>query len=165
MRRRRRKRRARRVWFAGSCQRCTNWVNKWKHPVRCVYCLQGSDEGLLPVSSGPITVPQAVPRSALDDTGELSFPQAVPGSALDDTLELSISQELLQKLLARDDLLSPRQHLQMYDSPLHISMDFGKTRGDDGLSHQNSSPRLTLCVLISEQDKLLEAAPSPQFNS
>lgn len=38
-----------------------------------------------------------------------------------------VSQQVVHKLLARDELLSPQQHLKMYDSPLDISMDFGKT--------------------------------------
>lgn len=52
--------------------------------------------------------------------------KAVPGSVLDETPELIISQEVLDKLLARDELQTPQQHLQMYDSPLNIDMDFGK---------------------------------------
>lgn len=40
--------------------------------------------------------------------------------------EFIISQELVLKLLGQDDLLSPEEHLQMFDSPLNISMDFGK---------------------------------------
>lgn len=54
------------------------------------------------------------------------FRQALPGSLLDDTPDLIVSQEVLDKLLARDDLLTPQQHLQMYDSPLNLSTDFGK---------------------------------------
>lgn len=42
-----------------------------------------------------------------------------------------VSQQVVHKLLAREDLQSPAQHLQMYDSPLDVSMDFGKRR----LSH------------------------------
>lgn len=52
--------------------------------------------------------------------------KTLPGSVLDETPELIVSQEVLVKLLARDDLLSPQQHLQMFNSPLNISMDFGK---------------------------------------
>lgn len=52
--------------------------------------------------------------------------KALPGSVLDETPELIISQEILEKLLARDELLSPQQYLQMYNSPLNVSMDFGK---------------------------------------
>ncbi|XP_074520150.1 testis-expressed protein 47 isoform X3 [Halichoeres trimaculatus] len=52
--------------------------------------------------------------------------KAVPGSVLDETPELIISQKLLDKLLVRDELLTPKQYLQLYDSPLHINMDFGQ---------------------------------------
>ncbi|XP_041819249.1 testis-expressed protein 47 [Chelmon rostratus] len=52
--------------------------------------------------------------------------KALPGSLLDDTPDLIVSQEVLDKLLARDDLLTPQQHLQMYDSPLNLSTDFGQ---------------------------------------
>ncbi|XP_070846539.1 testis-expressed protein 47 [Chaetodon trifascialis] len=52
--------------------------------------------------------------------------KALPGSELEETPELIVSQEVLDKLLARDDLQTPRQHLQMYDSPLNVSMDFGQ---------------------------------------
>lgn len=40
--------------------------------------------------------------------------------------EFIISQELVLKLLGQGDLLSPEEHLQMFDSPLNIRMDFGK---------------------------------------
>lgn len=52
--------------------------------------------------------------------------KALPGPVLDETPELIVSQEVLKSLLARDELLTPQQHLQMYNSPLNISMDFGK---------------------------------------
>nr|XP_046232980.1 testis-expressed protein 47 isoform X2 [Scatophagus argus] len=52
--------------------------------------------------------------------------KALPGSVLDETPELIVSQDVLNKLLARDDLLTPQQHLQTYNSPLHVSMDFGQ---------------------------------------
>ncbi|XP_071318210.1 testis-expressed protein 47 isoform X2 [Trachinotus anak] len=66
--------------------------------------------------------------SALQSLGqhlELSK-KAVPGSVLDETPELIVSQEVLENLLARDELQSPQLFLQMYDSPLNISMDFGQ---------------------------------------
>lgn len=56
------------------------------------------------------------------------YSKAVPGSGLDTSPELIVSQEVLNKLLAREELLTPQQHLQMYNSPLDISMDFGKRR-------------------------------------
>lgn len=59
--------------------------------------------------------------------------KTLPGSVLDETPELIVSQEVLVKLLARDDLLSPQQHLQMFDSPLNISMDFGKRHHPEDL--------------------------------
>nr|XP_020460317.1 uncharacterized protein C7orf62 homolog [Monopterus albus]XP_020460318.1 uncharacterized protein C7orf62 homolog [Monopterus albus]XP_020460319.1 uncharacterized protein C7orf62 homolog [Monopterus albus]XP_020460320.1 uncharacterized protein C7orf62 homolog [Monopterus albus]XP_020460321.1 uncharacterized protein C7orf62 homolog [Monopterus albus]XP_020460322.1 uncharacterized protein C7orf62 homolog [Monopterus albus] len=52
--------------------------------------------------------------------------KALPGSVLDETPELIISQAILEELLARDELQSPQQYLQMYSSPLHITMDFGQ---------------------------------------
>ncbi|KAL3051839.1 hypothetical protein OYC64_001963 [Pagothenia borchgrevinki] len=42
------------------------------------------------------------------------------------TPELIASQRVLYKLLAREELLTPQQHLQMYNSPLDIHMDFGQ---------------------------------------
>lgn len=72
------------------------------------------------------------PRSS-SDPGAVS--KAPPGAELDQTAGLMVSQQVVHKLLARDDLLSPQQHLQMYDSPLDISIDFGKRR----LSHQTSN--------------------------
>uniref|UniRef100_UPI0037E977B2 testis-expressed protein 47 n=1 Tax=Semicossyphus pulcher TaxID=241346 RepID=UPI0037E977B2 len=61
----------------------------------------------------------------LGDQMEISK-SAVPGSVLDETKELIVSQKVLEKLLTRDELLTPQQYLQMYDSPLNISMDFGQ---------------------------------------
>ncbi|XP_010768261.1 testis-expressed protein 47 [Notothenia coriiceps] len=52
--------------------------------------------------------------------------KAVPGSVWEETPELIASQRVLYKLLAREELLTPQQHLQMYNSPLHIHMDFGQ---------------------------------------
>ncbi|XP_018544936.1 testis-expressed protein 47 [Lates calcarifer] len=52
--------------------------------------------------------------------------KALPGLVLDETPELVVSQEVIEKLLARDELLSPQLYLQMYNSPLNISMDFGQ---------------------------------------
>ncbi|CAG03003.1 unnamed protein product [Tetraodon nigroviridis] len=40
--------------------------------------------------------------------------------------EFILSQELVLKLLGRDDLLSPEEHLQTFDSPLNIRVDFGQ---------------------------------------
>ncbi|KAK5851228.1 hypothetical protein PBY51_002038 [Eleginops maclovinus] len=52
--------------------------------------------------------------------------KAYPWSVPDETPELIVSQRVLYKLLARDELLTPQQHLQMYNSPLNIRMDFGQ---------------------------------------
>lgn len=52
--------------------------------------------------------------------------KAPPGSVLDETPELIVSQEVLDQLLAREELQSPQQYLQAYNSPVNISMDFGK---------------------------------------
>ncbi|XP_073345683.1 testis-expressed protein 47 [Pagrus major] len=66
--------------------------------------------------------------SALQKLGEQleTSKKALPGSVLDETPELLVPQKVLQKLLARDGLHTPQQHLQMYNSPLHINMDFGQ---------------------------------------
>ncbi|AWP18105.1 Hypothetical protein SMAX5B_020544 [Scophthalmus maximus] len=52
--------------------------------------------------------------------------KALPGLVLDENPELIISHDDLEKLLRRDDLLSPRLYLQMYNSPLNVSMGFGQ---------------------------------------
>ncbi|XP_037611334.1 testis-expressed protein 47 isoform X1 [Sebastes umbrosus] len=54
--------------------------------------------------------------------------KGVPTSVLDKSPELIVPQEVLNKLLTRDELLTPQQYLQMYNSPLNISMDFGRAR-------------------------------------
>ncbi|XP_032357518.1 testis-expressed protein 47 [Etheostoma spectabile] len=70
--------------------------------------------------------------SALQNLGErLKISKAVPGSGLDTSPEVSqfvenVSQDVLNKLLAREELMTPQQHLQMFNSPLNISMDFGQ---------------------------------------
>ncbi|XP_062298266.1 testis-expressed protein 47-like [Scomber scombrus] len=65
--------------------------------------------------------------SALQNLSEhLETSKAPPGSVLDETPDLIISQEILNQLLAQEDLQSPEQYLQAYNSPLNISMDFGK---------------------------------------
>ncbi|KAE8283915.1 Testis-expressed protein 47 [Larimichthys crocea] len=66
--------------------------------------------------------------SALQKLGEHleTSKKADRGSVLDETPGLVISQAVLEKLLARADFLTPQEHLQMYDSPLNISMDCGQ---------------------------------------
>ncbi|XP_051273547.1 testis-expressed protein 47 isoform X2 [Dicentrarchus labrax] len=65
--------------------------------------------------------------SALQKLSEhLETSRALPGLVLDETPELIVSQEVLEELWARDELQTPQQHLQMYNSPLNISMDFGQ---------------------------------------
>lgn len=56
-----------------------------------------------------------------DKTVLLCFSKHIPES-----WEFIISQELVLKLLAQEDLFSPEEHLQMFNSPLNIRMDFGK---------------------------------------
>lgn len=51
----------------------------------------------------------------------LCFSKRIPES-----WEFIISQELVLKLLGQEDLFSPEEHLQMFNSPLNIRMDFGK---------------------------------------
>ncbi|XP_043957441.1 testis-expressed protein 47 isoform X2 [Gambusia affinis] len=49
-----------------------------------------------------------------------------PGAILDKKPEFLNPPEVLEQLLDRDELLSPQQYLQMYHSPLNISIDFGQ---------------------------------------
>ncbi|XP_047465436.1 testis-expressed protein 47 isoform X2 [Mugil cephalus] len=66
--------------------------------------------------------------SALQDLGkclEISK-KALPESVLDETPELIVPQKILDKLLTRGELLSPQQHLQMYASPLNVSIESGQ---------------------------------------
>ncbi|XP_068161892.1 testis-expressed protein 47 [Antennarius striatus] len=74
--------------------------------------------------------------AALKKLGEYTetHRMALPGSALDRTPELIVSQNVLFKLLARDDLMTTQQHLQMYNSPLNISMDFGQAIRSNNLN-------------------------------
>ncbi|XP_042363305.1 testis-expressed protein 47 [Plectropomus leopardus] len=66
--------------------------------------------------------------SALQKLGEHleTSKKAAPGSVLDESPELIVSQEVLLKLLTRDELQTPQQHLQMYNSSLSTTMDFGQ---------------------------------------
>ncbi|KAM8836433.1 testis-expressed protein 47 [Spinachia spinachia] len=66
--------------------------------------------------------------SALQKLGEhlQASQKAVPASVVDRTPEPSVSQTVLMKLLTRDELLTPQQHLQMFNSPLNISMGAGQ---------------------------------------
>lgn len=52
--------------------------------------------------------------------------KALPGSVLDETLQLIVHQKILERLLGREELLSPQQYLDMYKSTLNISIEFGK---------------------------------------
>ncbi|KAM4524480.1 testis-expressed protein 47 [Odontesthes bonariensis] len=49
-----------------------------------------------------------------------------PGSVLDETPKLIVPQSILEKLLGRIELNSPQQYLQMYNSPLNISIEIGQ---------------------------------------
>ncbi|XP_058476322.1 testis-expressed protein 47 isoform X1 [Solea solea] len=51
---------------------------------------------------------------------------ALPGLLLDKNPELIVPQNVLEKLQARGELLSPQLYLQMYDSPVNIRMTFGQ---------------------------------------
>ncbi|XP_069016179.1 testis-expressed protein 47 [Embiotoca jacksoni] len=55
-----------------------------------------------------------------------SSKKAFTRSVLDENPALIVSQKVLEKLLGRDELLSPQQYLQMYDYPLNISVEFGQ---------------------------------------
>lgn len=61
--------------------------------------------------------------------------KALPGPVLDENPELIVPQKVVQKLLAQDDLNTPVQQLQMYTSPLNISMDFGNRQLPAALSY------------------------------
>ncbi|XP_014326655.1 testis-expressed protein 47 isoform X2 [Xiphophorus maculatus] len=50
----------------------------------------------------------------------------LPGAILDNKPEFLNPPEALEELLDRDELLSPQQYLQMYHSPLNISIDLGQ---------------------------------------
>ncbi|XP_027885205.1 testis-expressed protein 47 isoform X2 [Xiphophorus couchianus] len=50
----------------------------------------------------------------------------IPGAILDNKPEFLNPPEALEELLDRDELLSPQQYLQMYHSPLNISIDLGQ---------------------------------------
>ncbi|XP_056285226.1 testis-expressed protein 47 isoform X2 [Pseudoliparis swirei] len=65
--------------------------------------------------------------SALQTLGErLEASQKDPGAMLDEAPELVVSQTVLHKLLTRDELQTPRQHLQMYNSPINICASAGR---------------------------------------
>ncbi|XP_013870239.1 testis-expressed protein 47 [Austrofundulus limnaeus] len=66
--------------------------------------------------------------SALKRLGQhLDTPQMLlPGSVLDKNPELIVPEDTLEKLLGRDELISPQQYIKMYHSPLNISMEFGQ---------------------------------------
>ncbi|XP_029383192.1 testis-expressed protein 47 isoform X2 [Echeneis naucrates] len=65
--------------------------------------------------------------SVLQSLGEhLEGSRDFPGLVLDETPELIVPQDVLEKLLTRDELQTPKLFLQMYNSPLNISMDFGQ---------------------------------------
>ncbi|XP_023117671.2 testis-expressed protein 47 isoform X1 [Amphiprion ocellaris] len=52
--------------------------------------------------------------------------RALPGSALDETPELIVPLKVLDSLLCRDELQSPQEYLQLYDSPLNVNIEFGQ---------------------------------------
>ncbi|KAK2884464.1 testis-expressed protein 47 isoform X2 [Channa argus] len=52
--------------------------------------------------------------------------KALSELVLDGTLEAIVPQQTLAKLLVQDELLTPQQYLQMYNSHINISMHFGQ---------------------------------------
>uniref|UniRef100_A0A3Q1H2F6 Testis-expressed protein 47-like n=1 Tax=Acanthochromis polyacanthus TaxID=80966 RepID=A0A3Q1H2F6_9TELE len=52
--------------------------------------------------------------------------KVLPGSALDETPELIVPLKVLDSLLYRDELQSPQEYMQMYDSPLNVNIEFGQ---------------------------------------
>uniref|UniRef100_A0A1A7WA77 Chromosome 7 open reading frame 62 n=1 Tax=Iconisemion striatum TaxID=60296 RepID=A0A1A7WA77_9TELE len=52
-------------------------------------------------------------------------PKALPELVLDETPGLIIPQRTLEKLLHRDEFMSPEQYLHLYKSPLNINTGFG----------------------------------------
>lgn len=98
-----RRRRTLKVWFARFWRRCRSWKHR-----RCVTF--------------------SLPFVVLFSYFFLWFMKncCCVSKRIPESWEFIISQELVLKLLGQDDLLSPEEHLQMFDSPLNISMDFGK---------------------------------------
>ncbi|XP_062270282.1 testis-expressed protein 47 [Platichthys flesus] len=74
--------------------------------------------------------------SALHQLAEhLKMPKkTVPGSVPGTAPQLLVSQELPGKLLSRDELLSPEEQLQTYDSPVNISLGFGQVNRSSSLN-------------------------------
>lgn len=66
--------------------------------------------------------------------------QNPPGSVLDEAPDLIVPPEVLEKLLSRDELQSPRQFLQLYDSPLNVGMDFGEKEKEKKKKQQQQLP-------------------------
>lgn len=93
--------------------------------------------------------------------------QAIAGSEEGEGPELTVPQAVLHKLLARSELLSPQQHLQMYGSLADVSMDFGKRRRPVTANEQtqNDESRVVVSSDLSVQDNTRTAAPSAQFNA
>uniref|UniRef100_A0A3P9JPY2 BLUF domain-containing protein n=1 Tax=Oryzias latipes TaxID=8090 RepID=A0A3P9JPY2_ORYLA len=53
--------------------------------------------------------------------------KVLPGSVIDKNPQLIVSQQVLEKLMGREELLDPGSYLLMYNSPLNISIEFGET--------------------------------------
>jgi len=70
-----------------------------------------------------------------------------PGSVLDETPELIVPQRILEKLLGRTELNSPQQYLQMYNSPLNISIEIGKMHLHVSLSITKQS---VICLMYQQ---------------
>ncbi|XP_024140935.1 testis-expressed protein 47 [Oryzias melastigma] len=60
--------------------------------------------------------------------------KVLPGSVLDKNPHLIVPQRVLEKLLGREELLTPEQYLLMYNSPLNIKIEFGETMSRSFLS-------------------------------
>ncbi|XP_068438973.1 testis-expressed protein 47 [Clinocottus analis] len=64
--------------------------------------------------------------TALQTLGEPTSEKAGSGSALDESPEPLVSESIIYNLLTRDELLTPQQYLQMYNTPMNIHMNAGR---------------------------------------
>ncbi|KAM9832645.1 testis-expressed protein 47 [Neosynchiropus ocellatus] len=64
---------------------------------------------------------------SLENLGQLQDQTtAPPGAVLDDNPKLLVTQAALNKMVTREELLTPQQYLDTYNSELNINMNFGQ---------------------------------------
>lgn len=56
---------------------------------------------------------------------DVQSPKNLPDAILEKVPELIVPQDTIHHLLASEELLSPAQYLDFFDSPLHVLMDSG----------------------------------------